>query len=87
MAAARAAAVVRARAALVVAEVALAVVLLVGASLFIGSFVNVMRVDPGFRSDHVLTAQLFRARVPDRRRPISARPWPTSSIARGGCQA
>jgi predicted permease len=49
----------RARAALVVAEVALAVVLLVGASLFIGSFVNVMRVDPGFRSDHVLTAQVF----------------------------
>jgi predicted permease len=48
----------RARAALVVAEVALAVVLLVGASLFIGSFVNVMRVDPGFRSDHVLTAQI-----------------------------
>ena len=49
----------RARAALVVAEVALAVVLLVGAALFIGSFVNVMRVDPGFRSDHVLTAQVF----------------------------
>lgn len=49
----------RARAALVVAEVALAVVLLVGAALFIGSFVNVMRVDPGFRSDHVLTAQIF----------------------------
>jgi predicted permease len=49
----------RGRAALVVAEVALAVVLLVGASLFIGSFVNVMRVDPGFRSDHVLTAQVF----------------------------
>jgi putative ABC transport system permease protein len=49
----------RARAALVVVEVALAVVLLVGASLFIGSFVNVMRLDPGFRSDHVLTAQVF----------------------------
>ena len=49
----------RARAALVVAEVALAVVLLVGASLFIGSFVNVMRVDLGFRSDHVSTAQVF----------------------------
>ena len=44
---------------LVVSEVALAVVLLVGAALFIGSFVNVMRVDPGFRSDHVLTAQIF----------------------------
>jgi putative ABC transport system permease protein len=49
----------RARAALVVAEVALAVVLLVGASLFIGSFVNVMRVDSGFRSDHVLTAYVL----------------------------
>jgi putative ABC transport system permease protein len=49
----------RARAALVVAEVALAVVLLVGAALFIGSFVNVMRLDTGFSSDHVLTAQVF----------------------------
>ena len=49
----------RARAALVVAEVALAVVLLVGAALFIGSFVNVMRVDSGFRSDRVLTAYVL----------------------------
>ncbi len=49
----------RVRAALVVAEVALAVVLLVGASLFIGSFVNVMRVDSGFRSDRVLTAYVL----------------------------
>jgi predicted permease len=48
----------RARAALVVAEVALAVVLLVGAALFIGSFVNLMRMDFGFRSDNVLTAQI-----------------------------
>jgi putative ABC transport system permease protein len=48
----------RARGALVVAEVASAVVLLVGAALFIGSFVNVMRVDPGFRSEGVLTAQI-----------------------------
>jgi predicted permease len=62
----------RVRAALVIAEVALAVVLLVGASLFIGSFVNVMRVDPGFRSDAVLTAQIvppnaFGSQAPDLR--------------------
>ena len=41
-----------------VAEVALAVVLLVGAALFIGSFVSLMRIDPGFSPDHVLTAQI-----------------------------
>lgn len=48
----------RLRSALVIAEVALAVVLLVGAALFIGSFVSVMRIDLGFSPDHVLTAQL-----------------------------
>jgi putative ABC transport system permease protein len=36
------------RSGLVVAEVALAVILLVGAGLFIGSFVQLMRVDTGF---------------------------------------
>jgi putative ABC transport system permease protein len=54
----------RARAALVVAEVALAVVLLVGAALFIGSFINVMRIDPGFRTDGVLAAQLVQLPSP-----------------------
>ena len=48
----------RLRSALVVVEVALAVVLLVGAALFIGSFVSLMRIDPGFNSEHVLTAQV-----------------------------
>jgi predicted permease len=54
----------RARAALVVAEVALAVVLLVGAALFIGSFINVMGIDPGFRTEGVLAAQLIQRPAP-----------------------
>jgi len=48
----------RLRSALVVVEVALAVVLLVGAALFIGSFRTLMHIDPGFNPDHVLTASL-----------------------------
>jgi putative ABC transport system permease protein len=48
----------RVRSALVVAEVALAVILLVGAALFTGSFISLMRIDPGFRPDHVLVAQI-----------------------------
>ena len=49
----------RLRSALVVVEVALAIVLLVGAGLFIGSFISVMRLDFGFQGDRVLTAQIF----------------------------
>ena len=48
----------RLRGALVILEVALAVVLLVGAALFIGSFVSLMQIDLGFTPDHVLTAQV-----------------------------
>jgi putative ABC transport system permease protein len=44
----------RLRSALVVVEVALAVVLVVGAGLFTASFVKVMRVDPGFDYHGVL---------------------------------
>jgi predicted permease len=44
----------RLRSLLVVAEVALAVVLLVGAGLFIGSFAKLMRIDPGFDYRDVL---------------------------------
>jgi putative ABC transport system permease protein len=63
----------RTRSALLVAEVALAVVLLVGAALFIGSFVSLIRIDPGFSPDNVLTAQIS-PRVEDRTRPADSAP-------------
>jgi len=52
----------RLRAGLVVAEVTLAVMLLAGAGLLIRSFAELMRVDPGFRADRVLT---FQMAIPD----------------------
>jgi putative ABC transport system permease protein len=57
----------RLRGALVVIEVALAVVLLVGAALFIGSFMALMRIDPGFTPGNILIAQVsprLEGRVP-----------------------
>jgi putative ABC transport system permease protein len=45
----------RMRRALVVAEVALACVLLVGAGFMMKSMLAVLNVDPGFRADHLLT--------------------------------
>jgi putative ABC transport system permease protein len=46
------------RSTLVVAEVALAVVLLVGSGLFLASFARVINVDLGLDPDHVLTVQV-----------------------------
>jgi putative ABC transport system permease protein len=43
---------------LVVAEIALGVVLAVGAGLLLKSFAHVLAVDPGFRTEHIVTADL-----------------------------
>jgi putative ABC transport system permease protein len=61
----------RLRGALVVSEIALAVVLLIGAGLLVRSFVTLINVDPGFAIDRVASLQVFiwdRYPKPDQRR-------------------
>jgi putative ABC transport system permease protein len=59
----------RVRYALVIAEVAAAVVLLTGAALLIQSFTRLSRVDPGVDLDHVLSARIS---IPTARYPSDA---------------
>lgn len=56
----------RTRSALVVTEMALAVVLLVGAGLLIRSFVKLVNVDPGFQTEQIVT---FEVSLPPSRYP------------------
>jgi predicted permease len=61
----------RASSALVVAETALAIILLTGAGLVLRSFSRLLAVDPGFTSGHVLTLDI--ALPPGRYREVAAR--------------
>jgi putative ABC transport system permease protein len=48
----------RLRSALIVGQVAIALVLLIGAGLMIKSFWTLLRVSPGFQTEHILTGRL-----------------------------
>ena len=54
--------VARLRSLLVAGEFAVSVILLVGAGLLTRSFLRVQHVDPGFSSDHVLTARVVQSK-------------------------
>jgi predicted permease len=63
----------RLRSALVVSEIALAVVLAVGAGLLVRSFWRLQQIDPGFRPSGVLKAEY---QLPPSRYPVNFREWP-----------
>ena len=55
--------VVRLRSLLVTGEVAVSVILLVGAGVLIRSLLHVQQVDPGFKADHVLTVRVVQSKT------------------------
>jgi putative ABC transport system permease protein len=60
----------RIRSLLVVAEVAVSLILLIGAGLLINSFLRLRNVDPGFRADNLLTMRIV---LPELKYPDHAR--------------
>ncbi len=69
------------RGALVVAQVAIAFVLLIGAGLLLASFRQLLAVDPGFSAEHVLTGRVspLPTRYPD---PNALRSYTTRALDR-----
>lgn len=63
---------------LVVAELALAVVLVVGAGLLLKSFWQIQKVDPGFRAEGVLKAEF---ELSETRYPVDFSAWPDLEFA------
>ena len=60
----------RLRSGLAVAQIAIAIILLIGAGLMVKSFWALIHVEPGFRSENILTTRLSlpESRYPDNRR-------------------
>jgi putative ABC transport system permease protein len=66
---------------LVTAEVALALTLLAGAGMAVHSFWNISQIDLGFRTDHILTADLQRPRSSAQQATPPASPPPEQVLA------